>query len=345
MRAVVIHRAGDYRALSIETVPDPECGPDDVIVETRYAGVNYADCIVRMGLYSSAREYVGWPITPGFEVFGTIAKVGSRVTDLRVGHEVVAVTRFGGYATKVRVPRTQVFERVPGFDEASSAGFSAVFLTAHYALATLANARRGEAILVHSCAGGVGVALAQLGRAMDCTVVGVVGAKAKVDTALEAGAHHVIVRDGRSWAKRARELSRDGYRVVLDANGADTLRDSYELLAAPGRLVVYGFASMLPRGGAGRPNWLSLAWKYLRTPRFDPLELTTKNRSVLALNLSYLFEHESLLEESMTALFALAREGKLRPPPVTTFAFDRVADAHRAIESGTTVGKLVLAMP
>ncbi|MBL8678692.1 MAG: zinc-binding dehydrogenase [Myxococcales bacterium] len=345
MRAVVIHRAGDYRALSIETVPDPECGPDDVVVETRYAGVNYADCIVRMGLYSSAREYVGWPITPGFEVFGTIAKVGSRVTDLRVGHEVVAVTRFGGYATKVRVPRTQVFERVPGFDEASSAGFPAVFLTAHYALATLANARRGEAILVHSCAGGVGVALAQLGRAMGCTVVGVVGAKAKVDTALEAGAHHVIVRDGRSWAKRARELSRDGYRVVLDANGADTLRDSYELLAAPGRLVVYGFASMLPRGGAGRPNWLSLAWKYLRTPRFDPLELTTKNRSVLALNLSYLFEHESLLEESMTALFARAREGKLRPPPVTTFAFDRVADAHRAIESGTTVGKLVLAMP
>jgi len=345
LQAVVIQRAGDYRALSIETVPDPDCGPDDVVVATRYAGVNYADCIVRMGLYSSAREYVGWPITPGFEVFGTIKRTGSNVRDLRVGDEVIAVTRFGGYATKVRVPRSQAFERISGFDDAECAGFSAVFLTAYYALVTLANVRAGESILVHSCAGGVGVALAQLGRALGCTVVGVVGAQAKVETALEAGAHHVIVRDGRGWARRARERSAQGYNVVLDANGADTLRDSYALLAAPGRLVVYGFASMLPRGGEGRPNWLSLAWKYLRTPRFDPLELTTKNRSVLALNLSYLFEHRTLLSESMAALSALAREGKLRPPPVTKFAFDRVSEAHRAIESGTTVGKLVLAMP
>jgi NADPH:quinone reductase-like Zn-dependent oxidoreductase len=130
--------------------------------------------------------------------------------------------------------------------------------------------------------------------------------------------------------------------MVFDANGADTLRASCELLAAPGRLVVYGFASMLPRGGSGRPNWLKLAWDWLRTPRFNPLDLTTRNRSVLALNLSYLFDERALLERSMRALSRMANDGQLRAPTVTEFDFERVADAHRAIESGRTVGKLVL---
>jgi NADPH:quinone reductase-like Zn-dependent oxidoreductase len=344
MRAVVVHRPGDYGRLSIETVADPEPGPDDVLIDARFIGINYADCIVRMGLYSSARELVGWPITPGFELFGVVRRTGSNVTDLRPGEPVLAVTRFGGYATRVCVPRAQVFAPIPGFSPEACAGFAAVHLTAYYALVTLANVRRGETILVHSCAGGVGTALAQLGRALGCTVIGVVGSTHKIITAYEAGAHHVIVRDGR-WSDRARAIAPRGYGVALDANGADTLRESYALLGAPGRLVVYGFATMLPRGAGGRPQWVKLAVDYLRTPRFDPLELTTKNRSVLALNLSYLFDEHALLREAMSALATMARERKLRPPPITVFAFDRVADAHRALESGATVGKLVLEAP
>ena len=84
-------------------------------VAVRACGVNYADCVVRMGLYKSAKEYVGWPITPGFEVAGVVARVGSEVDDLRVGDEVIAVTRFGGYASDVVVPRRQVFAIPRGF--------------------------------------------------------------------------------------------------------------------------------------------------------------------------------------------------------------------------------------
>lgn len=98
-------------------------------------------------------------------------------------------------------------------------------------------------------------------------------------------------------------------------------------------LAVYGFATILPRGAGGRPQWVKLAVDYLRTPRFDPLELTTKNRSVLALNNpSYLFDERVILREAMSALATMARERKLRAPPITVFAFDRVADAHRALE-------------
>jgi NADPH:quinone reductase-like Zn-dependent oxidoreductase len=156
-----------------------------------------------------------------------------------------------------------------------------------------------------------------------------------------AGADSVIDKSATDLFEAAERLSPDGYDVVLDANGVETLRASYEHVRPGGRLVVYGFHSMLPRG-RGSPSWPGLAVSWLRTPRFDPLRMTNDNRSVLAFNLSYLFDRHDLLAEGMAALFAWLRAGALRPPPVTTYPFERVADAHRAIESGSTVGKLVL---
>src|SRR5205823_1553752 len=108
VRKIVIRSAGGYDRLTLETQPDPRPGRDDVLVRTLAIGVNYADCIVRMGLYESAKKYVGWPITPGFEVAGVVEAIGESVTDLEVGARVFALTRFGGYATHVVVPRHQV---------------------------------------------------------------------------------------------------------------------------------------------------------------------------------------------------------------------------------------------
>jgi synaptic vesicle membrane protein VAT-1 len=106
---------------------------------------------------------------------------------------------------------------------------------------------------------------------------------------------------------------------------------------------VYGFHSMLPREG-GRPSWSRLAVDWLRTPRFNPLALTNDNASVLAFNLSYLFERRDVLAEGMARLLAWVEEGRLVAPPVTRYPLEQVADAHRALESGRTVGKLVLTL-
>ena len=104
MKHVVIHRAGGYDRLRVETAPDPLPGPGEIAIDVRACGVNYADCVVRMGLYASAKKYVGWPITPGFEVAGTVAALGGGVTSRAVGDRVFAVTRFGGYASRIVVP-------------------------------------------------------------------------------------------------------------------------------------------------------------------------------------------------------------------------------------------------
>jgi len=343
VRTVVVHKPGGFERLRVEEHSSPLPMAREVLIDVEAAGVNFADCSVRMGLYRSAREHVGWPITPGFEVAGTVSALGPDVSDLSVGTAVFAVTRFGGYSSRLVVPRRQVFEIPRGLDPIQMAGFPTVFLTAFYALFELAHPRPGQRVLVHSAGGGVGGALVQLGKVADCEMVGVVGAPHKIEVARDHGADHVIDTSRQELWSTAERLAPNGYDVIMDANGAESLRHGYGHLRAPGKLVVYGFHTMLPRG-RGRPNWPKLAVDWLRTPRFDPLRMTLDNRSVLAFNLSCLFDEAALLAEAMMRLLRWLEAGRIRPLPTTCYPIEAVADAHRALESGTTVGKLVLTM-
>jgi NADPH:quinone reductase-like Zn-dependent oxidoreductase len=239
------------------------------------------------------------------------------------------------------VPRAQVFTIPRGLDTAQAAGLPTVFLTAWFALHELAHVRRGEAVLIHSAAGGVGTAAVQLAAHAGAQVTAVVGSAHKRELPRQLGAHHVIDKSGEDLWRVAARLAPDGYAVILDANGVSTLADSYAHLAPLGRLVVYGFHSMMPKVG-GRPNWLKLARDYLRTPRFNPLRLTADNKSVLAFNLSFVSSRTDLLIPAMEGILRGFAEGWLQPPPVARYPLADVARAHADLESGRTVGKLVL---
>jgi NADPH:quinone reductase-like Zn-dependent oxidoreductase len=170
----------------------------------------------------------------------------------------------------------------------------------------------------------------------------VVGGPAKIGAARAAGAVHVIDKSGTALWPAVERLASRGVDVVCDANGPETLRASYDHLAPGGKLVVYGFHTMFARGGGGRPDWLRLAVGWLRTPRFSPLDMTTRNRSVLAFNLSFMGERLDVLGRAMQELLDAAAAGALAPLPVRTLPFESAVEAHRALESGTTTGKLVL---
>ncbi len=340
MQRILIDRPGGYERLRLERAPDPVPGPGQVAVDVAAVGVNYADCVIRMGLYASARELAGYPITPGFEVAGTVTALGNGATGPPLGTRVMGVTLFGGYASRICLPANQVFPIPDGLSLQSAAGVPTVFLTAWYALHELAHPHPGDRVLVHSAAGGVGGALVQLARRAGCRVVGVVGNATKVDTARAMGADTVCVNSATLWDELAAHAP-DGYDVVLDANGGPSLRDGYRHLAPGGKLVVYGFHTMLPKG-RGRPSWPKLVYDYLRTPRFNPLALTKDNRSVLAFNLSFMSEKADLLTRGLTDMLQWMERGEIRPLAVTTFPFAEPARAHRALETGNTTGKLVL---
>lgn len=341
MRKVVIEKAGSYDRLKIIECPDPKPKKGEILIETRACGVNFADCLVRMGVYKSAKDFVGWPITPGFEVSGVVTALGEGVTKFNVGQRVVAVTLFGGYTTHLLVPENQAFSLPDRLDYLQAAAIPTVFLTAYFALFELAHPRKNNVLLVHSAAGGVGSTLIQLGKLAGCSVIGIVGAPHKVDHVKKLGADAVIDKSTQNLWGEAERLSPDGYDVILDANGAETLQQDYNHLSAGGKLVVYGFHTMFSKG-RGTPNWFKLLWDYFRTPKFNPINMTSDNHSVLAFNLSYMFKKKDILDEDMKSILQWVEGGKVLPPVVKSYPLENVAEAHRDLESGQTIGKLVL---
>jgi NADPH:quinone reductase-like Zn-dependent oxidoreductase len=341
VKAIQIPRAGGHEQLLLVDLPSPEALAGEVLVDVEAIGVNYADCAVRMGLYQSAKDYVGWPIIPGFEFSGTVRALGAGARGFSVGQAVFGVTRFGGYASEIAVPAVQLFPRPSDWSASEAAAFPTVFLTAWYALRELSKLRPGARVLVHSAAGGVGGAATQVAVTCGARVTGTVGSAQKIDVARQAGAEHVIDKSQGEWHTATKAAVPEGFDVVLDAHGADSLRQGYAQLAPAGRMIVYGFHGLLTRG-RDRPSYPKLALGYLRTPRFNPFEMTQHNRGVLAFNLSYLVERGELLAEAMAELLGWARAGRIRPPPVRAYRLHEAAHAHAALESGNSFGKLVL---
>ena len=341
MQKVVVRRPGGAERLVIEEAPDPVPQPREVCVSVRAIGINFADLVVRMGLYKSAREYVGWPITPGFELAGTVESVGSEVTTHRPGDSVIGVTRFGGYATRISLAEEQVVTIPRGMSMSQAATFPVAFLTAWYAVVELCRLRPKYRVLVHSAAGGVGGALVQLAKRAGANVVAVVSSSHKVEVARAYGADVVIDKSAESLWPAAERAAPGGFHAIFDANGAETLRQGYRHLAPTGRLIVYGFHTMLRRG-SDRLNIFRALVEWLKIPRFDPIAMVDKNCGVFAFNLSYLFDQLEMFREAMADLVPSLERGELRCPPVSEIPFADVRRSHEMLHGGETVGKIAL---
>lgn len=343
MQKIIVRRPGSYKRLEVVEEKEPLVPEGHALIRTVAIGVNFADVVVRLGLYPSAKEYVGWPITPGFEFSGVVERLGGgkNPDGLQVGDQVVGVVRFGAYASQVAVPYHQLF-RLPGRVGLTEAGAIPVAsLTAYYALHILGAASPGKRVLIHSAAGGVGSAMVQMAKTFGCQVVGVVGSPSKVEFVRLLGAEVVIDKSREDLKKRLKEVCPRGFDLILDANGVGSVRQGYRALRPTGRLILYGAHTMLTRG-SGSPNWLKLAWDYLRMPRFNPLDMINGNKSVMAFNLSYLFDERDLLREAFTKILGWYDEGSMRLPQIEEYALRDASEAHKALQSGTTMGKLIL---
>lgn len=349
---------------------------DCVLLKNDYFSVNYADCTIRWGLYESANRFVGWPIVPGFDVAGTIDSLPKNdathepdpndTAQLSRGDRVFGCTLFGAYSNYILVPKRQL-RRIPhGISTPEAASLPAVSLTALYALdlaghysrtpqgtATDVSCRSklsNRAILIHSAAGGVGSMLVQMARILNLhPIVGVVGTSSKVDAARALGCDVVVDRscyrndDDGLWAEVQR-ASPQGYGAVMDANGVSTFQKSYDHLCPTGRLVVFGFHSNLPMGRdvLSPVEWVKMAWKGGGMPKFDPMDMVTANKSVLAFNLSFFAQETEVVEELFDQVCVWLREGLIRCPRVTTMDFEDIAKAHGLLQSGLSVGKIVI---
>ena len=334
MRQLVIPRYGPPEVLEVREASEPRVEPGTVRIRVHAAGINFSDLLARQGLYPDAPKP---PCTIGYEVAGAVDAVSEGVTTIRRGDLVIATTRFGGQSELVVVPASSVFPLPPGWTFEQGAAFPVVYLTAHHMLVRVAAVQRGETVLVHAAAGGVGLAVAELGRIFGFRVLGLASA-AKHEVLRAYGVEPLDGRDPR-WFDAVRAAAPDGVDVVLDAVGGDSWRHGYRLLAPAGRLVCYG-ASVLSQGS--RRNLVRTLWRLLRFPRFGPLTLMHDNRSVAGVNLGHLWKERARLEPQIAALVGYAREGKLTPRVDRAFPLAEAAAAHRYIHERRNVGKVVL---
>jgi len=334
VKQVVIPRRGPPEVIEVREATDPVARPGTVRIRVHAAGINFSDLLARQGLYPDSPRP---PCTVGYELAGVVDAAGPGVTTPRVGDRVIATTKFGGQSELVVVAPGSVFPLPDGWTFEQGAAFPVVYLTAHHMLVRVAAAQRGETVLVHSAAGGVGLAVAELGRILGLRVIGL-ASPPKHAVLREYGVEPLDSRDPR-WFEAARRLRPRGIDIVLDAVGGRSWRYGYELLAPAGRMVCYG-ASALSEGS--RRNLLKLLWRVIRFPRFGPLTLMNDNKSVAGVNLGHIWSEQALLAPQLEALLRYAREGKITPRVDRTFAFAEAAAAHRYIHERRNVGKVLL---
>jgi NADPH:quinone reductase-like Zn-dependent oxidoreductase len=341
-----------------------ELPPNTVVLRVHSFSINYADCCIRWGLYESANTFVGWPIVPGFDIAGVVERVSSSSdddgSDFQVGDQVYGATFFGAYSTRVLVPQRQLRKIPKGLTLSQAAAIPAVSLTALYALSLGGQfpihdcIPTNRSILIHSAAGGVGSMLVQMSKLLGMSpVVGVVGRTTKVDAAKSLGCDVVIDKSQQEdlWEAASNANSGSGsgsgsggYAVVADANGVSTLQGSYQHLGPTGRLVVFGFHSNLPMGQdmLSPMEWLRMGFRMTQMPKFDVMDLTASNKSLLGFNLSFFVEQIDMLGQLYDQIGTWLEQGKLECPRVVEMDMMEIAAAHDLIQSGKSIGKIVM---
>ena len=323
MRAVVITSPGDPDVLKLTEVPDPVPGPGEVLVEVAAAGVNRADVLQRMGFYPPPP---GAPPYPGLECSGRISALGPGVTVWQPGDEVCALLGGGGYAEQVAVPQGQLLPVPDGVSLVDAAGLPETACTVYATVFQQARLTPGETILVHGGAGGIGTIAIQLAKSFGARVICTAGTSAKLERCTELGADLAVsyVRDDFVSAVDVFTGGR-GADVILDIVGGPYLARNVAALATGGRLLVVS-----TQGGS--------------SAELDLQMLMRKRASILASTLRARppADKAVIVAGVREQVWPLISAGRVRPVTDRVLPMADAADAHRVLEQGTHVGKILL---
>lgn len=335
MRQVWITRAGPPEVLQVREAPDPEPSAGQVRIRVKAAGINFADLMARVGLYPDAPKI---PCVVGYEVSGIVDAVGPGVTDLRAGDRVFGMPRFGGYTDTLVVAADQTFRMPEKMTFEEAAALPVVYLTAYNMMLFTGTVRPGSSILVHSAAGGVGLAAIQIARTRGCTIFGT-ASPGKHEFLRKQGVQHPIDSGG-DYAAAVRAVVGDrGVDLILDPVGGKSWSVGYDLLGPCGRLVAFGFSAA---ASGKKRNLFHAVGQLVKIKSFGPRKLMDDNKTVTGCNMGHLFGRLDLLRPQFAALLEMYEAGQIAPHVDRTFRFDEAPAAHHHIHDRKAIGKVLL---
>ena len=321
MRAIVVKRPGGVDALTLVNLPEPEPGPDEVLIKIAAAGVNRADLLQRQGFYDPP---TGATPVLGLECSGTIAAIGAGVNQLKIGNQVCALLTGGGYAEYVSVPAGQVAVVPEGVNLIDAAGVMEVAATVWSNVFMMGKLQNGETLLVHGGGSGIGTMAIQLAKAFGARVVVTAGSAAKLKFCADLGADIGINYREQNFADVLREQG-IGADVILDNMGAKYLAANISVLNPAGRLVIIGL-----QGGIKTEINLN--------------DLLRKRAAIMATSLRArpAGEKAVIVANMVAQVWPLIADGTVKPVIFGTFDLTEAGAAHQILEESSHIGKVLL---
>ncbi len=322
MRAVVLRSHGGPESLTIEDVPDPVGGPEDVVVVVRATALNRADLLQVMGMYPNPRPAA--LEIPGLEFSGIVRSVGDRVTMWKPGDAVMGIEAGGAYAERIATHERQLMRVPTVVGVGDGAAIPEVFLTAWDALVLQGGLTSGRWALVHAGASGVGTASIQIAKSIGARIA-VTCSTGKMDLCRSLGADLVLERSPAAWLTGAMAAVPDGFDTILDVVGGDEIERNLQAVAMKGRIIQVGLM-----GGSTVPvNVYALMGRRVSWTgtmlRARPIE-----------------EKIALTRRFAAEMLPLFESGRLRPVIDSRFPFDQIADAHRHMAANANAGKIMV---
>ncbi|MFT6844316.1 MAG: NADPH:quinone reductase-like Zn-dependent oxidoreductase [Flavobacteriales bacterium] len=335
MKAVEIYKYGQpSEAFRIIEKPVPNIKSDEVLVEVEGFGLNFADVMARKGLYKDAPNL---PFVPGYDVVGIIAQVGDTVDDRWIGKRIVGMTRFGGYAQQAAAKLATIAEIPANMPLATALTLATQYVTAYYAMEELCKFRKGDTILIHSAAGGVGLALVELAKHKELNIIATAGSDEKVAFLKSIDVTAINYRTQNYPTEVEKLVGSKSLKASFNAVGGKSFKQDLKLLHAGGTVILYG-ASARTKGGKGILPTLKLLFDF---GLVIPIALMMRSVSINGINMLKLADRNPAhIQTMLNEVIDLVSAKAIEPTEGKMYAIDEINQAHLDLENRHSIGKL-----
>lgn len=338
MRAVTLTGFGGFKNVKILKKPEPSPQAGEVLIRVRACGLNFQDLMVRLGAIDSPPKT---PTIMGFECAGEVEAVGEEVEGFKVGDRVVALPEFRAWSELVAVPTKYVYHIPDEMTFQDAAATVMNYLVAYILIFDLVSLREGKSILLHSVGGGVGQAIVQLARTVPNVTIFGVCSKSKHEALAATGLiDHLI--DRADYVNEVRKITTEGVDVVMDCLCGEECNRGYGLLKPMGKYILYGSSNVVT---GETKSFFSVARSWWQVDKVSPIKLFDENKSLAGFNLRHLLYQQdgsAYVTATVEKIFALWKDGKIKPVVDSAWALEDVAEAMQKMHDRKNIGKLVL---
>ncbi|MFK5879177.1 MAG: zinc-binding dehydrogenase [Flavobacteriaceae bacterium] len=336
MKAAVLTKFGAIEnAFEIKEVPNPTLNDGQVLIQSEGFGLNYADIMAIQGDYKDCPPL---PAIIGYDVVGKIIETKGDCGELKIGNRVTAMTRFGGYAELAVSESAACAVIEDNLETAKAMALTTQYSTAYYCFNEVLNLYKGDKVLIHAAAGGVGTALVQMAKARGCEIFGTCGSDEKMEYLKSLGVHHPInYRKDDFYEVIKKALGEHRLDAIFDAVGGESVKKGFKLLGAGGSLVVFGAASITGKNIFGKLKTVfGFGW-------YHPLKFIMRSKAMIGVNMLRIGDSKPhVLKRCLENVVKQVEAKTLDPTVAKVFTIDELTEAHNYLKNRKSIGKITV---